>query len=483
MRAAEAAAAEACDAADAAWSEVADAAAEAPRAYDELHDSLAAAATPVPPAAAAALREQLARAEAALALLASRLPAEERARGAAWRVLAALDEACAAAQLWQAEGEEAAEIRLEMRPEESAVLAPLLLAVREVRRRVRVGEARAGAPRVLAEALPPQLAAARAQLPANVAAPRGSRTVHNRPLTAEEEAIADEYLVDELHDPDEVINEANLTPVSRLKIRCLEPTEWLNDEVINFFMGLLKARGDAATEADALPRCHFFTSMFYAKLYYQSEYKYANVKRWTGKKSNPIDVFAKDLLICPIHCHGNHWTLAVVNLLDKRFEYFDSLSGGDGGVLANLRRYITDEHLDKKKASWDDAGWTDHTWRAGTPRQRNGWDCGVFCCKTADYLTQDARLDFSQARRASTPHREPRPRTPPATCHLPPATRHRDYPPPATCGPLTPLVRAGRHVVLPPPPCCRDPQQGATRVARYRAPSPSLRGGAGARYG
>eukprot|EP00964_Phaeocystis_antarctica_P077664 scaffold48236_cov36-Phaeocystis_antarctica.AAC.1 len=176
VRAAEAAAAEACDAADAAWSEVADAAAEAPRAYDELHDSLAAAATPVPPAAAAALREQLARAEAALALLASRLPAEERARGAAWRVLAALDEACAAAQLWQAEGEEAAEIRLEMRPEESAVLAPLLLAVREVRRRVRVGEARAGAPRVLAEALPPQLAAARAQLPANVAAPRGSRT-------------------------------------------------------------------------------------------------------------------------------------------------------------------------------------------------------------------------------------------------------------------------------------------------------------------
>ena len=77
-------------------------------------------------------------------------------------------------------------------------------------------------------------------------------------------------------------------------------------------------------------------------------------------------------------------------------EYFDSLSGGDGGVLANLRRYITDEHLDKKKASWDDAGWTDHTWHAGTPRQRNGWDCAVFMCKTADYYAQDARLDFSQ---------------------------------------------------------------------------------------
>jgi len=452
VSAAETAAAEAADAAEAAWVEVANAAAEAPSTCDELHNSLAAAATPVPPAAATALREQLARAEAALARLVARLLAEERARGAARRVLAVLDEACTVAQLWGAEGEEAAQMRLEMRPEESAVLAPLLLAVCEARRRVRVSEARAGAPRVLAEALPPQLAAARAQLPANVAAPRGSRTVHNRPLTAEEEAIADEYLVDELHDPDEVINDVlNFAPVSRLKIRCLKPTEWLNDEVINFCMGLLKARGDAATEADALPRCHFFTSMFYPKLYSdKSVYEYTAVKRWTRK----VDVFTKDLLICPIHCHGNHWTLAVVNLLDKRFEYFDSLSGGDGGVLANLRRYIKDEHLDKKKASWDDTGWTEHTWRAGTPRQRNGWDCGVFCCKTADYLAQDAVLDFSQARRApAASHgraRPPPPATtrhatrhpPPTTRHPPPATRH---PPPATRHP-PPRLPATRHL-------------------------------------
>ena len=116
------------------------------------------------------------------------------------------------------------------------------------------------------------------------------------------------------------------------------------------------------------------------------------MKRWTKR----VDVFAKDLLICPIHCGGNHWTLAVVNLLDKRFEYFDSLRGGDGGVLDNLRRYMMDEHLDKKKANWDGADWTDHTWRAGTPWQRNDWDCGVFMCKTADYYSQDARLDFSQ---------------------------------------------------------------------------------------
>ena len=235
----------------------------------------------------------------------------------------------------------------------------------------------------------------------------GSRTVYNRPLTAAEEAIADEYLVDVLHDPDEVINDiVNFAPVSRCKIRCLEPTEWLNDEVVNFFMGLLKARGDAATEADALPRCHFYNSNFYAKLYEKCMYEYAKVKRWTKS----FDVFAKDLLLFPIHCHGNHWTLAVVNFRDKRFEYFDSIShedeetgeywpSDDGGVLANLRRYIKDEHLTKKKASWDDTSWTDHVWTAGvhTPLQKNGWDCGVFMCKTADHYAQDAGLGFREA--------------------------------------------------------------------------------------
>ena len=178
--------------------------------------------------------------------------------------------------------------------------------------------------------------------------------MHNRALTAGEEAIADEYLGGELHNPDQVINDImNFAPVSRLKIRCLMPTEWLNDEVVNFSMGLLQVRNDCATAADALPRCHFFPSHFYTKLYEASAYEYAGVKQWTKK----VDVFAKDLLFCPIHCHGNHWTLAVVNLLDKRLEYFDSLRGGDEGVLANLRRYLKDEHLNKKKAHWDDTGW------------------------------------------------------------------------------------------------------------------------------
>jgi sentrin-specific protease 1 len=189
--------------------------------------------------------------------------------------------------------------------------------------------------------------------------------------------------------------------VSRAKILCLRPGEWLNDEVVNFFMGLLQARADAA--AGPL-RCHFFTSQWYAKLTEACTFQFARVKRWTKN----VDIFALDLLFIPIHCNGNHWTLAVVNFCDKRFEYFDSIGhkddhtgeyvrGGDGGRLTTLRRFVRDEHLDKKKASWNEAGWTDHVWLTGveTPMQTNGDDCAVLgveyttlCSRACGGLTQ-----------------------------------------------------------------------------------------------
>ena len=51
----------------------------------------------------------------------------------------------------------------------------------------------------------------------------------------------------------------------------------------------------------------------------KSSYTYKNVARWTRK----VDVFAKELIIVPVHVHGNHWTLAVINFKEKRLEYYD----------------------------------------------------------------------------------------------------------------------------------------------------------------
>ena len=172
-----------------------------------------------------------------------------------------------------------------------------------------------------------------------VVVPRGQRA-----LTDAEEAEVEEKL-SHLGNPSEKLVEFQCIPVTRHSMRTLRPLTWLNDEVINLFFKLLLAREvrkDADADTDTL-RCHFMMTNFYTKLAEQSKgYCYADVRRWTKK----TDIFNMHLVIVPIHCHGNHWTLAVVNFKWRRFEYYDSNGRPNttpGMVLVNL---VTEVGLD-----------------------------------------------------------------------------------------------------------------------------------------
>ena len=221
--------------------------------------------------------------------------------------------------------------------------------------------------------------------------PPGERAYTLPTLTEEQAEIVDEALG--TGDPKEILADFQNIPISRRDMATLRPRQWLNDEVINYFFKLLEQREASAVEA-TWPRCHFHQTNFYTKLAETpAGYKYSEVARWTRKK----DVFSKDLIIVPIHCHGNHWTLAVINMKQKRFEYYDSLRGPPGMVLTNLRRWLEDESLDKKKVPFDTSGWTEVVWKQGqTPQQRNCYDCGIFMSRTADWLARDAVLSFTQ---------------------------------------------------------------------------------------
>ena len=66
-------------------------------------------------------------------------------------------------------------------------------------------------------------------------------------------------------------------------------------------------------------------------------------------------------------------------------------------MLEHLRRWLEDESRDKRLIPLDTSSWPDVVWDKGTPRQRNGSDCGVFMSRTADFLASDAVLSFQQA--------------------------------------------------------------------------------------
>ena len=70
-------------------------------------------------------------------------------------------------------------------------------------------------------------------------------------------------------------------PMTVEKLQCLRPNTWLNDEVINFYMQMIRVRNEQACAADPLCRqSHFFSSFFMDKLLLQGKkYQFNNVKR------------------------------------------------------------------------------------------------------------------------------------------------------------------------------------------------------------
>lgn len=188
----------------------------------------------------------------------------------------------------------------------------------------------------------------------------------------------------------------------RQDLQTCNPGTWLNDEVINFFMSLLKERDDshcAAAAARGVERRKnwFFNSFFLSKLLDDNNgYKYANVRRWSRKAG---DLFSYDKVFFPVNIRNTHWCLAVIYMQEKKIQYFDSLVGTGREYLVALRQYIADEHQDKKKSALDISDWElVSSDRQVVPQQGNGADCGCFASAFAYLLSEDLPINYiSQA--------------------------------------------------------------------------------------
>ncbi|CAB9517227.1 Sentrin-specific protease 2 [Seminavis robusta] len=203
----------------------------------------------------------------------------------------------------------------------------------------------------------------------------------------------------------EVLQSEGPDTVLRGSMRTLRPGQWLNDEIIHFFLVMLAKRDEELCLADPdRKRSHFFKSFFITKLRNEGHtdpnkdgaYEYRNVKRWS-KKVPGKDIFNLDKIIFPINQGRMHWVCAVAFMQEKRIQFYDSMGSSGKEYLDDLFQYIKDEHQDKKKAPLpDEDQWELVTCTSDTPQQGNGFDCGVFTCMFADFLSKNCPLLFSQ---------------------------------------------------------------------------------------
>jgi len=107
--------------------------------------------------------------------------------------------------------------------------------------------------------------------------------------------------------------------MSITKFKSLAPRTWLNDEIVNFYFGMLM-EGCISNNL----RIHCFSTFFFVKLLRQKEevtgYLFERVKRWTKN----IDIFTLEKIFIPINITNTHWTLVFIDIVLKTIIYYDS---------------------------------------------------------------------------------------------------------------------------------------------------------------
>lgn len=209
----------------------------------------------------------------------------------------------------------------------------------------------------------------------------------------------------------------------------LEEAEFLNDNIVDFFLKLETIDPDLSQLLDSSltpevvkQQLHVFSSHFYTKLHetristksrVDQKQAYERVERWT----RGIDVFAYKYVLVPIVEH-QHWSLAVIcnpalllaahastaeanDLAEDEAErevpcivFMDSLKMHKANTIHfNLRTWLCLEADKKKKAVGPDKT-CNHAFTKSAlpivtpvvPLQSNGWDCGVFLLRYAHEL-------------------------------------------------------------------------------------------------
>ncbi|XP_023033624.2 sentrin-specific protease-like [Drosophila willistoni] len=187
------------------------------------------------------------------------------------------------------------------------------------------------------------------------------------------------------HPDDEIISKFSLH-IKRVSIRTLSGSNWLDDQIVNFYMNLISERSEMKRKELPITHC---MSTFFIPIFVSNGY--AAVRRWTTK----VDIFSKDIIVVPVHTDTSHWCVAIIHMRQRTLRSYDSLGQFRTEVLDALKLYLKQESLDKHRKLFNTNTLLIEN-AMDAPKQRNSNDCGVFSCMVPEYITRDQPLTFTQ---------------------------------------------------------------------------------------
>lgn len=188
--------------------------------------------------------------------------------------------------------------------------------------------------------------------------------------------------------------------IRRRDLNTLYGTNWLNDEVINFYMALLQDQNNN----NNCDNNYYMNTFFYTKLTENNIYTYNNVRRWTlnkkfAKKGININlihsIFDFKKVLIPINVKNYHWVCGCINFSNQTIEYYDSMDHNQifGNFFQNIRKYLLDEYNDKQPKNYNLKleQWKNKYFgrKEKYPQQLNSYDCGVCVCYCIRCISYD----------------------------------------------------------------------------------------------
>ncbi|KAF2143663.1 uncharacterized protein K452DRAFT_195382, partial [Aplosporella prunicola CBS 121167] len=156
---------------------------------------------------------------------------------------------------------------------------------------------------------------------------------------------------------------------------------WLNDEIVNTYLGDLVKHAQqklgytaADKKAGKAPPFHNYQSFWFQT----AKKGVKGVLSWDNRaRLNNGRLLECEAVFIPI-CEHHHWRLLIISGTRRRIEYFDSLHGNAEPFIRTAHEWV----MASLGKLYKEEEWTivrDHN----SPRQQNGSDCGVFACMTA----------------------------------------------------------------------------------------------------
>ena len=182
---------------------------------------------------------------------------------------------------------------------------------------------------------------------------------------------------------------------SNMDLSCLFSPNWLNDEVINFYLDILRKHDDTV---------FMYSSLFHSAF---MDYGFQRVGMWYRRK---YDLMSYKSFLIPVH-HADHWYLIFYNKSDliaydpynypnsteternqqllKNFQFLQR-------TLMNLKENYLKPLFDQNNQRFEEPS-IQIKLPPSIPAQNNSYDCGVFLLTFAKYIVLRRAFDFSES--------------------------------------------------------------------------------------